>query len=488
MKPDRRNSTPNILWICTDSQRYDTLGCYGNEFVCTPNIDKLASRGLLFEQAYAVNPLCTPSRGNFLTGRYPVTNRLRQNGQCIPESELPVTRILAENGYVCGLSGKLHLSACDRRFTLGDDWWKLPREKQVVQGVERRINDGYTEFYWDHAPSGLFPESSYTKWVGEKGGQIEYPDRDDSENVKHGMPAELHQTTFCVEKAMDFIERHNDSPWLFSVNIFDPHFTVNPPDKYLERYLGKLEDIPLPSYIEGELENKPSSQRKRAERFKDYTEHEHRMMRAGYWAMCDLIDAQLGRLFDLLEKTGQDENTIIIYTSDHGELLGDHGQYIKGSMMYDCSMRVPLIISWPGRFPEGERTQAMVELGDLAPTVLDAAGIERHPGMQAKSLWPLLTGETHIGEFRKDVYGEYFNSNPDDVPEYRTMVRNRKYKIISSHGGEPGELYDMENDPGENRNLWNHPEYSEIKIKMLERVADRLAETCDPLPPRIGIY
>jgi len=460
---------------------------------------------MLFEQCHVQNPLCQPSRGSFLTGRYPSTSGLRQNGQCIPETERTVTRILADNEYICGLSGKLHLSACDRRLTLGDEWWRSPGEEQVVQGCERRIDDGYchTEFHWDHAASAKFRSSSYVQWVASQGGSVGYTKRPDAQQVYDGMPPDLHQTFWCAEKAIDFIRRYEDyaHPWLFSVNIFDPHFICDPPPGYLDRYLEKLNEIPLPNYTPGELENKPEWQlrRHRPDNKKSkagmggYSDsdlgdpHEHRMIRAGYWAMCDFIDVQVGRMLEALEQTGQRENTIVIFTSDHGEMLGDHGLYIKGPFLYDEAIHVPLIVSQPGVIPQNERRSTMVELSDLAPTLLDAAGVEIPKAMQTRSLWPVLTGKTD--QHREEVYCEYHNSNPDGGRGiYLTMIRTQTHKLIVAHGGHGGELYDLEKDPGETHNCWDDPDYAQTKMDLLVRLSDRMAYTADPLPERIGIY
>jgi arylsulfatase len=492
---------PNILWICSDQQRHDTLGCYGNPHVTTPTIDRLAGEGVLFEHCYAQSPVCTPSRISFLTGRYPVTTRLRQNGQNCPAGEVLVTKLLDEAGYVCGLSGKLHLSACDNRLLLGDEWWKAD-PRTYFRGIEPRIDDGYTEFHWDHGPGHRYPSSGYTRWLHERGLVFQTTPRDDCRYVKHGMPSEHHQTTWCVEKAIHFLEAYADAPhpWAFSVNMFDPHHDFDPPDDYLAPYLAHLDDVPLPNYLEGELQGKPAFQQinhrgayanKRGD-FDCQTmgEREHRLVRAAYWAMCDHIDVQVGRLIEALERTGQRENTLVIYASDHGEMLGDHGIYLKGPFFYDCAIRVPLIVSWPGAIEGGRRSKALVELADLAPTLLDVAGLERYPGMQTRSLWPLLAGRADLDRFRDDVYCEYYNAMPShkDPKAFATMVRTEQYKLVLCHGVNEGELYDLASDATETHNLWDDAAYAEIKTEMLIRLCDRMAQTADPLPPRIGIF
>jgi arylsulfatase A-like enzyme len=214
------------------------------------------------------------------------------------------------------------------------------------------------------------------------------------------------------------------------------------------------------------------------------TESDHRLCRAAYWAMCDHIDTQVGRLMQTLDDTGEREKTLVIFTSDHGEMLGDHGIYIKGPFLYDPAIRIPLIISMPGTIEKGVISDTMIELADLAPTVLDAAGVEREPGMQAKSMWPLLTGVTD--RHRDNVYCEYYNSNPNSPPQFCTMVRNQTHKIVVHHGQELGELYDIQSNPEEQYNVWNTA--LETKAEMLKLTADRMALTADPTPPRVGIY
>ena len=473
---------PNILWICTDQQRWDTLGTYGNAHVKTPHLDALADAGAIFAYCYSQSPVCTPSRASFLTGRYPRTARNRQNGTDIPETEVLVTRMLADAGYTCGLAGKLHLSTCN---------------PAVCKTMERRIDDGYAEFHWSHhAGGGWENHNEYRQWLSAKGKEYETPKHPDCEHVCVGMPADLHQTTWCAEKAVDFIKERavDGKPWLFSVNLFDPHHQFDPPPEYLARYLNDVDGIPLPNYVPGELDDKPPAQENDhrgaygnagALAYDTLTENDHRMVRAAYWAMCDLIDDQVGRMLAALDEHGMRENTIVIFTSDHGEMLGDHGIYLKGPYFYDCAVRVPLIISMPSTI-KAQRAGALVELTDLPQTILDACGIEHHPGMQGKSLWPLLTGKTGSDHHRDDVYCECYNAMPwhQDPTSQFTMVRTSQHKIVVDHGNDTGELYDLEKDPDEHTNLWSDSDYAETKIAMLTRMTHRMAFTVDPLPLR----
>lgn len=478
--PDKK--PPNILWVCTDQQRWDTLGAYGNPYVNTPVADRLAENGVLFENAFCQAPICTPSRASFLTGRYPRTTRCRQNGQDIPDTEKLVTRLLKDGGYVCGLSGKLHLSTCN---------------PEIIKGTERRIDDGYDDFHWSHHPPPDWPTNEYTQWLREQGVTYSTPSYNGSKYVEAGMPEGHHQTTWCADKAITFIQENatHGTPWCYTVNIFDPHHPFNPPVEYLERYLDKLDDIPLPNYQPGELANKPGYQQNdhhNAYNNKGWfdndamSDDDHRLVTAAYWAMCDLIDVQLGRMIAAVEETGQIDNTIIIFMSDHGEMLGDHGIYLKGPYFYEGAVHVPLIVSMPGSIQSGLRSTTLVELTDIAPTLLEAAGLDIYPGMQGRSFWSLLTGTADAALHRDSVYSEYYNAMPwHKTPSAQaTMVRTDRYKLVSVHSLGQGELYDLEKDPSETHNQWDNPDYANIKLEMLQLLCDRMAWTVDPLPLR----
>lgn len=478
----------NVLWICTDQQRFDTLGCYGNPYVETPNLDRLASRGMLFENAYCQNPTCSPSRASFLTGRYPRTTKCRQNGQKIDKTERLISKIFSENNYVCGLAGKLHINPC---------------QPSVCKGMEERIDDGYDVFHWSHGGHDGWATHEYFQWLRERGVKFEAKPVTGTDLVQYGMDEEYHQTKWCTDKAINFIKANVEygNSWFFSLNYYDPHHPFDPPKDYLDKYLDKLDSLPLPNYKKGELENKPLFQQldhkgaynhhdsnNAAIVFDNMTEWEHRLMKASYYAMIELIDKQVGRLMETLEKCGQAEQTIVIFHSDHGEMLGDHGIYLKGPYFYEGAVHVPLIISCPGTIAENVRMKELVELLDLAPTLIEAGNLPKQPQMQGKSLWNMLkTGEGEVIH-KEGVYSEYYNSMPwhKNPTAHCTMIFDGRYKLVSVHSTNEGELYDLKQDAMETNNLWDDKNYTEIKAVMLNKLCNAMAFTCDPMPERIS--
>jgi arylsulfatase A-like enzyme len=472
---------PNILWICTDRQRHDTLGCYGNRFVTTPHLDALAAGGAQFEQAWCQNPICAPSRASFLTGRYPRTTRVNRNAQALPRDEKLISRLLADAGYVCGHAGKLHLA---------------PSCPGLADWCEPRGDDGYSVFDWSMHPPAT-PVSQYTAWLSEHDIAFQREPVMDSPYVTFGMPSASSNTGWIAQRGINFIKCSAalNRPWFFTLNIEDPHDPFDPPREFLEPYLERLDEIPLPHYEVGELENKPIFQRTdRAGVWGSgrgnfaaaaMSATDHRLIRAAYWAMVDHIDFQVGRVLEALRETGQFENTLVLFISDHGEMLGDHGFYFQCPYFYEEMCRVPFLMSLPGQI-KAQRVPALVELVDIAPTLLEAAGMEPYGGIQGRSLWPILTGKADAAHHRDDVYAEYYRAIPTGHKNaggaFITGVRNREYAFSAVHGEDCGELYDLKNDPTETHNLWDDPAHLAVKAQMLKRLCDRMAQTIDPLP------
>jgi len=468
---------PNILWICTDQQRWDTIAALGNPHIRTPNIDRLVAEGVAFTHAFCQSTVCTPSRASFLTGRYPRTTRCRQNGQTIPPSERLISRIFADAGYTCGLAGKQHLSSCSDGK------------------VEIRHDDGYSVFEWSHHPQPDWPENAYTQWLASQGKTWEELYQGPATPyIKHGVPAEFHQTTWCAERAADFAIANRGRPWLFSFNCFAPHHPFDPPAEYLSRY--NPAEMPLPKYRPGELENKPRYQKLDHQHahndpagyaVADMSEDDQRQVTAAYYAMCEHIDDAVGTMLAALEENNQLENTIVIFMSDHGEMLGDHGIYLKGPHFYEAAVRVPLVIRFPVKFQQNLRSDALVELVDLAPTLLEACGIPVPGNMQGRSLLSIGTGEADPAVHRDYVYCEYYNAWTHHR-SYGTMMRTRDHKIAVYHGVDEGELYDLNADPDEFVNLWNEASHAELRHELLKQAFDASVFTMDPWPPRRGPF
>jgi arylsulfatase A-like enzyme len=479
---------PNILWICTDQQRTDTLGCYGNRHIRTPHIDRLADSGVRFERAYCQCPVCTPSRASFLTGRYPRTTRCRQNGQKLPPEERLITRLFADQGYVCGLAGKLHLAPC---------------APEVCNGSEARGDDGYHVFRWSPATGGKhdWALNEHSQWLEGRGKNLKREPIPGSRQVYYGEDEEDRQGTWCVEEAIRFIRSNarRGNRWLFSVNLFDPHHPFDPPQRLMDKYMEMLDKIPLPNYAPGELDAKPVYQRMDSAKaynsnelfnWGEMTELEHKLVCASQWAMVEHIDEQVGRLMDALEECGERDDTLVIFMSDHGEMMGDHGIYWKGPYFYEPLIRVPLLISWPGVIPESVASEALIELVDLAPTLLDAADLPAGEGMQGRSFWPLLNGRAAPDTHRDSVYCEYYNAQPwhPDCPPQCTMVFDGRYKLVRIHSTCEGELYDLLTDPDERINLYDSEPHLKVKMRMHELLSDRMAWTVDPLPARLAPF
>ncbi len=454
---------PNILWICTDQQRYDTIGALNNAQAHTPNIDKLVASGVAFEQAFCQSPICTPSRGSFLTGMYPSTIHGCFNGnECWDEAAPLVTAQLADAGYDCALAGKLHLAGAFGRTE------------------PRPLHDGYRLFHWSHDPEDQWELGhAYADWIAAQGRKL-----GEMRKYPHEIPPELHQTTWCSDRAIDFIEAdHGGKPWLMSVNIFDPHEPFDPPQSYLDRY--DAESLSGPLFRESDL----AAQAKLAgidfqTPCRRPDEFNAKWVQAAYYAMIELIDDNIGRMLEALERSGQRQNTVVIFMSDHGEMLGDHGLLQKGCRFYEGLVRVPLILSWPGHFLEGIRRDALVELIDIAPTLLDLAGRPVPSEMQGSSLLPLLNNSLAEDRHREFVRSEYYNAvnatfNKPFSGTYATMLRDDRYKLVVYHGHGLGELFDLENDPEEYVNLWDDPAMLEAKMRLMQQSFDALAFATD---------
>lgn len=468
------NKRPNILWICTDQQRYDTIRALGNEHINTPNLDRLVAEGTALTHAYCQNPICTPSRASFLTGMYPSSVHACMNGNDHWSEAAPlVTKLLKDAGYDCGLVGKLHLSGSAGKME------------------QRPADDGYRVFLWSHSARDHWPDGSnaYVEWAKSQGAEFGGKD-----GVLVNSTPELHQTTWCANNAIEFMEENKGHPWLLSVNIFDPHKPFDPPQAFLDRY--DKDTLPGPLFRESDFASQKALESIDFQTpCREPESFDARQIKAAYYAMVELVDENVGRMLDTLERTGQRENTLVIFMSDHGEMLGDHGLLLKGCRFYEGLVRVPLIFSWPGHISEDRRCDALVELMDVAPTLLEITGTGAPARMQGRSLWPLLTDPSLTGH-RDCVRSEYYGTlQPGGLGlekgrnnSYATMIRDRRYKLVVYHDLDKGELFDLENDPGEFENLWDDPACHDIRFHLMKKNCDALAFAVDVGPEATSAY
>ena len=493
------NDRPNILWITTDQQRFDTIGTHGNPAINTPNLDRLAAGGMSFMQTYTQAPICTPSRASFMTGRYPASHHVHRNGNDHwPAAERILPAILkAGSDYTTGLIGKHHLSRSENRIELIpedgydvaelSDCWPIGRDHDVWMKETRGVED----------PLALYPEL------------LSKSPRD----YGPGLPMEVQQSTWWAERASRFIEDHRDGPWFLNLNPVDPHPPFFPPKEFLDRY--DPETLPLPLYRDSDVARQEAfrqidQQWKKIQDVRRYDPAEDidqsgipleqrnlfdfppdtydaRMVKACYYAMIEMVDDRIGAVLDALERSGQADNTIVIFTSDHGEMMGDHGMLYKGCRFFEGLVHVPLIIRWPGVSAPGSRTEALVELIDLAPTILDAAGVDIPRNMQGRSLAGILSGQTTthkphvVCEFNEALAGMPYQS-------HGTMVFDGRYKTCMYHDAGKAEIFDLATDPGEFDSLWGQEGFEKEQIRLMQQHIDAVMATSDAGIERTGMY
>jgi arylsulfatase A-like enzyme len=498
---------PNILWYCTDAQRYDTVAALGNSHIRTPNIDRLCADGVAFTRTYAQSPLCTPSRASFMTGRYCASHHVYRNGAArFPSDEVLVTRLLADAGYDCGLVGKLHIASAECGEARYDDGYRVFHSSNLPYPGEAA--DHLNEYLiWLRDQKSIEPEDILPRYTIRDPGRSHVGQGD---VIRPGPDEALRQTKWANELALRFVEEDRDGPWLLSINPYDPHPPFLPPSMFLANYdpatmpppLFRPEDLdhqkrfaniraqntiardPLATHLpDPDASSSPDARAR--------TSFNGRLLKCGYYAMIEMIDRHFGELLDALDERGQLDNTIVIFHSDHGELLGDHGLVYKGARFFDGVVRVPLIVRWPERCAGGQRVDGLTELIDIAPTLLDAVGLEVPDAMQGRSLLPVLAGQAE--DTGKDVVvSEFYDScnfsEGTDDPTQAMMSFDGRYKMVTYRGHSLGELYDLENDPGEFEDLWEVADCSDLKLAVLERHVDAIMGAISSGPRRSTRY
>ncbi len=439
---------PNIVLIMTDQQTYNTLGCYGNSIINTPNIDRLASEGVVFERAYTTCPLCAPARASFFTS-LPVSGTGSpvndDDARMIALSDSLETSgdLLKKQGYTCGYFGK----------------WHMGREDMAQHGFE----DGWF----------VHLRNSYENWI-ERTGQFSFPEDLKGLDRRGVLPFELQQDTVVTDKSIEFIDKHKDDQFFCVCSLRAPH------DPYIGPFddLYPPEEVPLPETVKGNFEGKPFNQiiswaRKEAVNHGIENPQEFKKVIARYWGLVHLVDLNVGRLLDTLDDLALRDNTLVMFAVDHGDMMGAQGLLTKGPFMYEETTRVPLILRYPAKVPAGKRTSDLVSLLDGTPTLLDYAEVPVPSRMQGRSLRSLInqvgtnsTEGTGVS-WRDAVFIESYESYTQRCPIWNITTKDWKYNY---YFGDIDELYDLKNDPHEKVNRAQDPGYRQLLFEMRERL------------------
>ena len=480
---------PNLLFICSDQQRTDTIGAYGNDWIETPALNELASRSFVFENAYVTQPVCSPARSTMFTGLYPHSAGVVRNSQ--PGRDFsnlfPDAKTIAEmvsDDYVCAKYGKWHL---------GDD---LQPQHGFTEWISTEdAHDGNQPTWVD--PAQKDRKSDYFDYLVARGHE---PEGDHEGHKSHTpsqrgyFPEEDTMAAFLSRNTVEFInERGEDSkPWLMYVNMFEPHPPYNGPlnDMYDP---AKLDMGPL--FLKVPAENTPAFNRVRAElhiaeaeeEFPDDPEGYWRELRARYFGNVMVLDRGVGPILKALEDSGQANNTIVVFTSDHGDSLGDRGMLNKRAF-YEEVARVPLIIHVPWISKSEQRVDGSIGHTDLVPTLLDLMGEDVPDHLQGASRRDVLEGSNVLSD---DVFMQWHggaatvplgNAEVERLSEipWRCMVSGDRWKLNLSPG-DTCELYDLNSDPLELTNLYADAEHADRVRDMTMRMKDWQRRTGDEL-------
>ncbi len=464
---------PNFIFINTDQQRYDSLGCNGSTVAKTPNIDRLAAEGVRFERCYTTNPVCMPARASYFTGQYPSHHGVWTNGVPLSQQSELLQHTLSRAGYHTGLIGKIHL----------DNVW-LRTEPHPKYGF-----DLLTECEGDP-----YCKDEYFRWLESQGLYDDYMAQFKQGGHKLGytrvIPEEKHMNNWIAGHVEDYLDvRARDlRPFFLSVGFFDPHHPFDPCEPYASMF--DPAQMPMPLYREGAIDNKSPFAKSQHERLKGITRDPAQIggTIAAYHATIAHVDAMVGRIMAALQASGLEGETVVIYTSDHGEMLGDHGILHKGQLFFDGAVHVPLIYRFPAECELTGADGGFTSHIDLAPTVAALAGIAGPQLAQGAPLFdraltrrPAPARDAALVEWRDRPLGA-----TDSYQLTRCFITER-WKYVYYQNEPFGELYDRENDPAEFDNRWADPACAGVVAEMQQRLLRFILDS-EPCPTRTDIF
>ncbi|CAH8293822.1 choline-sulfatase [Mariniflexile fucanivorans] len=440
---------PNILFICTDEQHPAISGFRGNPVVKTPNLDALAADGMYFTRAYVASPVCAPSRAAYMFGKHIHQLNYWYNGQAWPKDEVTWATRVTQSGYYTAHYGKMDSPGLYGKLGFNEEWNSAERPERISPGPDMRFDPEHPRLAKGHLEVKTFDINEYTIDAYTAGPK------------KYGQYAVDRPS---INHALRFLENRNSDkkPWMLHVGLLMPHWPITLPQKYYDMYANV--DIPMPH--DAKFPNKnihPALQHFQKWDGLDEQPSEEKLKNAlrGYYGMISCVDDMLGELITELKKNGMYENTYIIFTSDHGDNLGEHGLMGNKHTPMEASVAVPLVITGP-RVKQGVKIETPVSLVDMYPTIMNMAGINyTDPEMPGKNLLPILEGKEAAND--RTVFSEWHGLG---FPASWYMLVNEKYKYIYYERDRPS-LFDMENDPKELNDLALNDDYS-YKLKEFE--------------------
>ncbi|MFO1449058.1 MAG: sulfatase-like hydrolase/transferase [Opitutaceae bacterium] len=502
---------PNILLLVSDQQRPDLLGCLGTLPVRTPRLDALAREGTLFTRAYTPCPLCTPARASLLTGQYPSRHGAWSIGVDTPTDALSLPALLASQAnYATGIIGKSHFMSCQRSdspeaLPRSRDWEHFRHWRGPWYGFEHaRICVGHGDE--PHAHS-----MHYGLWLRDRGIEPVPPyfhlpsslSRPNQNVGRWALPEDRHSNAWILEETHAFLADHTNQkdarPFFLSVNFPDPHVPFKVPAPWDSLHDDVI--LPPPCRRFDEVQGKPTLYRATLEGNLDalgwhqqayipslvpartdrqklaWTPLEEHCWRI-YLGMQSQLDHYVGRILDALESVGLADNTLVVYTSDHGDLMGDHWLQYKGGCHYHAAVGVPMIVRWPQRVPAGRRHDALQSLVDLPATFLHAAGLARHPRMQGTDQLDVWTGRATRA--RSGVWIDHRVEQGLTVNSWITATHRLSLHSIHSEARTEWELYDLVNDPDEYTNLAADPATGAFRAELLAELINYQGTITEP--------
>lgn len=493
----------NVLLITTDQHKASTLGCYGDPLGATPVLDRFAGEATRFPRCRTQNPFCQPARASILTGMYPSAHGVIRNGIDLPEEAGAdsIATHLASAGFATALFGKAHFASYFPDFPTGrieavvdsarvpEDWYGPYfgfQHVELVTDVHNvRLAPAVGQWNWGFGPPPM--GLHYARYLFRDGHErgferlrLMQPEAagsnwDHTQTWKNQLPEEDHHTTWVADRTIEWLRRV-DSPFFAWVSFPDPHHPFDPPRPWCDRYSpADMFDV-LPRAHPEEFGNKPSFQTEWTQGFRGtpfewanpgwvtLTRQEQLTILAAYYGMISQLDHNIGRILAALDERGLAGDTLVIFTSDHGDFMGDHQMILKGPIHYEALLRVPLLVRGPG-FRAGQVVDEPVGTVDLFPTVMQACGLPAPAGLDGR---PLLDGPRDYVLTEDDILR--------GAMAFRTLTTKRYRLTRNNHDPAGGELYDLVNDPGELVNRWTDASCAADRrelLALLDRVAPR---------------